>query len=172
MAERRYEKNREKLNNGGRRSRQKRGKLKPRGAWNQRERESEWDIHMGSSLPWMLFYSQLFSDGCIAGNSVTSTDNAVMLRVPLPEREGVQHHAFWNNLWIFLLRITGKGDEGLQPFPHIHPGQMQIKTISYPYFPKQFFSTYGWVIKALHLACEHLLWGSFFPGKVVHRKLL
>lgn len=35
-----------------------------------------------------------FSAGCIAGNSVTSTDNAATLRVSLPEREGVQHRKF------------------------------------------------------------------------------
>lgn len=108
----------EKDNNGGQRESRREGN------WSQVEerwiRETKWEIHMGSSLPRMLFYSQHFLLVALLEIQLHSQRSEAQSWVSLPGIEDIRHHKLWN-LWIFLPDIMEKGDEGTWLFSHILP---------------------------------------------------
>lgn len=62
----------------------------------RRIRETEWEIHMGLSLPQALFYSQLFLLGALLEIQLDRQSSAAPSWASLPEIKDVRHHKFWN----------------------------------------------------------------------------
>lgn len=143
-----------------------RGTLQQReGNWGQLEerwiRETKWEIHMGPSLPRMLFYSQHFLLCASLEIQSHRQRSEAQSWVSLHLIEDIKHCEFWNNLYIFLLQ---KGNDGndffFHTFPMVHRSCAWDKPHTHVFQSNPFQPIAKWLKHYIH-CLKHLVCGGF-----------